>query len=489
MQSKSHLSKYSQAAARRKLVLSATLFFLAFTPCSHKIKSFSFTGQVYARESQNVKIIKPDGEKQRIKTDDSVESSSSPITPSRNGTKIRISRLNQSKICLLPAEITEQENPQKFLNFKDCLSSFKENAIKKGVSSDAVHAAFKKVHFIDQVVQLDRKQNEYTRSFTNYINDSISISRIQRGKRKLKEYAKTLHKIQDKYGIPPEILVSLWGLESDFGSFTGKFSTMNTLATLACEGRRREFFTNELLCALTMLDSEKITVDDMTGSWAGAMGQPQFMPSTFHYYAVDGNGDGKKNIWQNTSDVFASAANYLYKLKWKREEPWGVEVVLPENFDPYQAKLSLEKSLEQWRASGVKKPGGKELKGTALKGSILLPAGRSGPAFLVFHNFHVIREWNKSVNYALAAGHLADRIAGGAPLTRLNKKRDKDLSRQDAFMIQSTLASLEYYKDEIDGMVGIKSREAIREYQKEKGMPADGYPSDELILKLRGERL
>ncbi|MCI5130067.1 MAG: lytic murein transglycosylase, partial [Candidatus Electrothrix sp. EH2] len=193
---------------------------------------------------------------------------------------------------------------------------------------------------------LDRKQKEYSLSFTNYLNNSISPARIRIGKRKIRENAEIFDRIEKKYAVPPEILVSLWGLESNFGSFTGNFSTINTLATLAYEGRRRDFFTNELLCALAVLDSGHITVQEMTGSWAGAMGQPQFMPSTFLHYAADGNGDGKKDIWKNTSDVLTSAANYLAEAGWKRGQKWGLEVVLPATFDPYQATLSVKKA---WR--------------------------------------------------------------------------------------------------------------------------------------------
>lgn len=441
----------------------------------HK-KTLSFSKRAYAQEQQEIR---------ENETDNDVV-----LLPalSRKEKEMRGS-FNPSAICLLPADISEQVTPQNFSSFNEWLAFFKKEAKRKGISRNAVQAAFENVQLIEKVVELDRKQKEYSLSFTNYINNSISISRIKRGKRKMKENAEILHRIQNKYGVPPEILVALWGLESDFGGFTGNFSTVNTLATLAYEGRRRDFFTNELFCALAMLDSENITVQEMTGSWAGAMGQPQFMPSTFYHYAVDGNRDGKKDLWNNINDVLSSAAHYLSRSTWKTGEKWGVEVILPGNFDPYQAQLAVEKTLQEWKSLGVKKSDGKELRGTMLKGSILLPSGRSGPAFLVFHNFRVIREWNRSVNYALAAGHLSDRIAGGAPLVGLNKQRDKNLSRQDAFMIQKILASLGYYKDKIDGMVGLKSREAIREYQKDKGIPADGYPSDELIIQLQQEHL
>ena len=428
-------------ARRIKPVLFA-IFFLTLTFYLTEIKTLDiflpqkvlFAREAYARETQELTTVKAQGEKQKVEQDNFIVLS--PPSSSHKNKEISLSSLKWSEICLLPADISEQRNPEKFVSFTNWLASFKNNAIRKGISSATVHSAFKNVHLIDRVVQLDRKQAEYALSFTNYINNAISIARIQRGRRKIQENAKILRKIQRKYGVSSEVLIALWGLESNFGRFTGNFSTLNTLTTLAYDGRRHNFFTNELVCALTMLDSENITVEQMTGSWAGAMGQPQFMPSTFQYYATDGNGDGKRDIWQNTSDVLASAANYLYKLGWKRKELWGVEVILPKNFAPDQAKLSVEKTLEQWRLLGVKKPNGKELQGTgskgSIKGSIILPAGLTGPAFLVFHNFRIIREWNRSINYALAVGYLADRIAGGPPLTRLDPQRDKNLSRQNA---------------------------------------------------------
>lgn len=461
---------YLLYAAKRKNILALILFCGALLLYS--------TEQIYAQEVRNIKTLHAQEGKRTSASKSSVGIPFSALP--RNERKI-------SEICLRPADLPEQIPRQKFLSFKDWLTSFAKKAVQKGVSPDTVHDAFKNVSLRKKVIRFDRKQKEYSLSFTNYINNSISPARIQSGKRKIRENAEILHRIEKKYAVPSEILVSLWGLESNFGSFTGNFSTVKTLATLAYEGRRRDFFSNELLCALAILDSGHIAVQEMKGSWAGAMGQPQFMPSTFLYYAADGNGDGEKDIWKNTSDVLTSAANYLYKSGWEKGRKWGLEVVLPETFDPYQATLSVEKSVADWRSLGVKKPGGRELRETSLKGSIILPAGLSGPAFLVFHNFRVIREWNKSMNYALTVGHLADRIAGAAPLVGLDRQRDKNLSRQDAVMIQEVLSSLGYYKDKIDGMIGMKSRAAIREYQKEKGIPADGYPSDDLIRQLRRE--
>ncbi|WP_446010393.1 lytic murein transglycosylase [Candidatus Electrothrix sp.] len=295
--------RYVHVAKMKNITFVLVSFFAFFLQVPENIqsthfnkKALSFSKQAYAQEKQDVPILTKE-EKRKNATDER-------------------GSFNQSAICLLPADIPEQVTIQDFSSFNEWLAFFKKEATRKGISRNAVQAAFENVQLVDKVVQFDRKQKEYSLSFTNYMNNSISLSRIKRGEREMKENAKILQRIQSKYGVPPEILVALWGLESDFGGFTGNFSTVNTLATLAYEGRRRDFFTNELFCALAMLDSGNITVQEMTGSWAGAMGQPQFMPSTFYHYAVDGNGDGKKDLWKNTNDVLSSAAHYLVSAEF-----------------------------------------------------------------------------------------------------------------------------------------------------------------------------
>ncbi|MCI5219360.1 MAG: lytic murein transglycosylase [Candidatus Electrothrix sp. LOE2] len=284
-------------------------------------------------------------------------------------------------------------------------------------------------------------------------------------------------------------MIAFWAMESDFGENTGGFLAVDTLATLAHEGRRRSFFRNELFCALSILDDGYIDQDEMKSSWAGAMGQPQFMPSTFFYYAADGDGDDKEDIWNNTADVLASAANYLHSIGWKSGRNWGLEIKLPKNFDPYQARFSEEKSLKKWRALGLKQADRKELPKGTETGSVIIPSGINGPAFLVFHNFRMIREWNKSMNYALAVGILSDRISGKGKLVGKAPKGEKNLQRSEAVELQNNLKKLGFYSDKADGMLGVKSRDAIREYQKAKGKPADAYPSSALMLQIKKDAM
>jgi len=235
---------------------------------------------------------------------------------------------------------------------------------------------------------------------------------------------------------------------------------------------------------LQIIKNEHIPIKQMKSSWAGAMGQPQFMPSTFYHYAADGNADGKLNIWKNPADVFASSANYLSSVGWKPKQPWGMEVKLPENFDPYLAKFSEERAVSEWAALGVKTSEGRKLPVTQnLKGSIILPSGIRGPVFLVFNNFRVIRKWNRSINYALAVAHLSDRLIGQKGLTAKAPKGEKALSRKNAITLQSNLKKLGFYKGNIDGMIGLKTRDAIREYQKSKNILADAYPYISLIKR------
>jgi len=386
--------------------------------------------------------------------------------------------------CQLPQNIGVTINDK--VTFKQWLTSFKFEALTNGISNETLIVAFKNVYPIQKVINLDRRQKEYSVTFSRYLRNSISVNRIKRGKSMLKKYRTLLKNIKEKYGVQPQILVALWAMESNFGKNMGNFSTINTLATLAHEGRRHNFFRNELLCALHILEERHISIDKMKSSWAGAMGQPQFMPSTFFHYSVDGDADNKKDIWHNKADVFASAANYLKEVGWKFGQNWGLEVKLPKTFKPYQARLAEKKLLREWHALGVKKANGRQLPiNDEMKGSIILPSGIKGPAFLVFHNFRVIRKWNRSTNYALTIGHLSDRLMGGRTLIGKAPKGEKPLTRKQALSLQRNLKKLGFYEDKIDGMVGLNSRNAIREYQKYKGIPADAYPSPELILQIQ----
>jgi membrane-bound lytic murein transglycosylase B len=294
--------------------------------------------------------------------------------------------------------------------------------------------------------------------------------------------------VQAKYGIPAQILLSFWGLETHFGRITGSFPIPAALATLAYDNRRSAFFRAELLHALTILEQKHLAAQDMKGSWAGAMGQMQFMPSTFLGYAVDADGDGRKDIWQSLPDALYSAANYLRQSGWRPGELWGREVRLPEDFDYDQARLDLKKPLKYWNNLGVRQANNQPLplpKVGEMSGAILLPQGHAGPAFLVYRNFDVIMQWNRSINYALTVGHMADRLNGQSPLLLGRNADNRRLTREQFMQIQQTLNQMGFDAGNVDGMPGSKTRLAIRAYQKESGLPVDGHASATLLENLQ----
>lgn len=389
---------------------------------------------------------------------------------------------DNNKVCRLPQESHVDKREKAKLSFHSWLKTFKEEALNYGIGEDVINSAFQGVHTIEKVIKLDRRQSEYSMTFAQYLRNGISTKRIATGKKMLQKYKITLATIEEKFGVQPQILIAFWAMESNFGTNMGDFPTISTLATLAYDGRRSDFFHDELLCALLVIENGHVTAKQMKSSWAGAMGQPQFMPSTFFYYGSDGNDDGKLNIWKDKDDIFASSANYLKKIGWNAKEPWGIEIKLPKTFDPYIAKFTEEKSMKEWESLGIKQANGSLLSiEKNIQGAIVLPSGIKGPAFLVFNNFKMIRKWNRSINYALTIGHLSDRFIGKKILLSQGPKGEKPLLRKNAKILQENLKKMEFYKGNIDGMIGLKSREAIRDYQKNKGIVADGYPSILLI--------
>jgi len=285
--------------------------------------------------------------------------------------------------------------------------------------------------------------------------------------------------------VQPGYLVAFWGLESNFGRHTGGFSVIGALATLAYDARRGAFFRAQLLDALRILDQGHIGVAEMAGSWAGAMGQLQFIPSTFVNYAVDFDGDGRRNIWTDLPDVFASAANYLSSIGWRGDEKWGREVRLPADFDWELASLKLRKPLEEWRRLGIRRADGGALPIADISGAIVAPGGHKGPAFLVYGNFNKILNWNRSLLYAIAVGHLADRIAGRGPLRAARPAKEEPLSRAQVEEMQGLLAALGFDAGEPDGVVGSQTRAALRAFQRAAKVPPDGYPTPELLASIR----
>ncbi len=365
------------------------------------------------------------------------------------------------------------------------LAGVRQEASAKGVSPEILKAALSITAPIQEVIDQDRRQPEFVNTFWNYLDRRVTPQRIARGRDLLWAHRKLLSRLYRRYGVPPVLLVAIWGLETNFGQYRGNFPVPAALATLAYDERRGGFFRAELLDALDILQAGDITPQAMLGSWAGAMGQIQFMPSTFERYAVDADGDGRKDIWQSLPDAFASAANFLHGLGWHDGERWGREVRLPKHFDWQLARMGEKKTIRQWAALGVRLADGKPLPRSRLKGAILLPQGYRGPAFLVYRNFEVLLGWNRSVNYALAVGHLSDRLAWQPPLRHGRDADNRRLTRDQAVELQQILSQLGYAPGEADGILGASTRAAIRDYQRAKGLPTDGYPSVTLFEQLK----
>ncbi len=367
-------------------------------------------------------------------------------------------------------------------DFQSRLHQFRQYALANGISQQTLDAALPAgLQRIERVIDLDQRQPEFVDTFWNYLDRRVDENRIGTGREKLREHKRLLGKVHARYGIPAQILIALWGLETGFGVSTGSFQTPAALATLAFGDRRSAFFRTELMHALTIVEQGHLPAEEMLGSWAGAMGQMQFMPSTFLHHAIDADGDGRKDIWHSLPDAFHSAANYLRRIGWRRGELWGREVMLPRNFDFETASPEIRKPVKAWARLGVRLPSGKPLPPGKLNGSIILPQGHEGPAFMVYRNFHVLMEWNRSINYALAVGHLSDRLLGGGAFKLGRNADNRRLTRDQYMEIQAMLQILGYTPGNIDGVPGTQTRQAIKAYQKATGLPADGHASARLL--------
>lgn len=370
-------------------------------------------------------------------------------------------------------------------DFAAWLADFKQEALAQGITPATVEAALGQAAPIPRVLELDQRQPEFVDTFWNYLDARITERQLSLGRDKLWQHRDLLQPIQRRHGVPAPLLVAIWGLETHYGGYTGNFPTPAALATLAHEGRRADFFRGELLNALRILDAGHIGAADMKGSWAGAMGQMQFMPSTFLGYAEDADGDGRKDIWNSLPDALDSGARYLSRLGWRKDELWGRQVRLPKGFDYGQAVLSAKKPVREWAALGVTQANGKPLPRSDLPGAIILPQGYAGPAFLVYRNFEVVMAWNRSINYALAVVLLADQLQG-KPAPQLGRDADnRRLSREQVVEIQTLLAERGFATGVADGVPGGQTREAIRAYQKSAGVPVDGYASTALLEQLQ----
>ena len=377
--------------------------------------------------------------------------------------------------------------PSSSAPFSQWLEGVRKEASAAGISGNFLDVALAGVQPIKRVIELDRRQPEFTLTFWKYLDNAINPARIRRGREMMAKHQKQLQMTARRYGVQPRFIVAFWGLESNYGTHTGVFPVLGAVATLAHDKRRSRFFRAQLLAALTIMNRGDVNIR-VKGSWAGAMGNFQFIPTTYKGFAVDADGDGKRDMWNSYPDMFASAANYLSRSGWRSGWTWGREVQLPKGFKLEHSGLKIRKSLSQWQALGVRAIGGGRLPNGDAEASVILPAGYSGPAFLIYKNYRTILTWNRSILYAIAVGHLADRLVGAGPLKTKRPANEVALSRVDVKDMQRLLAALGYDAGGSDGVIGPMTRTAIKAFQHKSLLPADGYPTMGLLERLRGTK-
>ena len=367
---------------------------------------------------------------------------------------------------------------------QDWVAGFRGRALAAGISAATFDDAMADVHFLPDVVERDRKQDEFTKTIWDYLDKAVSDDRIAAGQKALKAHVDLLDRIESRYGVDRHVVLAIWGLESAYGAVRGDIPTLSALATLAYDGRRGDFFEAELVGALRIVQAKDVDPSRMLGSWAGAMGHTQFMPSSFLAYAVDYDGNGKPDVWgDDPTDALASTAAYLANFGWKPGGRWGDEVVLPEGFDYELAGNRTQKPVSAWAALGLRGAAGDlPQDGWA---ALLLPAGARGPAFLVYDNFAAIEAYNKADSYVIAVGHLADRIRGAGPFEAHWPRDLRALTLPERIEMQSLLLQVGVYGGEADGKIGPLTLSAVKAFQKSQGLIPDGYPSLDVLNRLR----
>ncbi|MDF3607969.1 lytic murein transglycosylase [Paracoccus sp. DMF-8] len=364
------------------------------------------------------------------------------------------------------------------------IQSFRPRAMSAGISPATYDRAMRIARYNPEVIRLDRRQAEFSRPVWLYLDSAVSDSRISTGRQRAAQHGRTLAAIEQRYGVPREIVLAVWGMESNFGANRGKMQIIPSLATLAYDGRRGEMFQNQLIAALKILQAGDTDPEHMLGSWAGAMGHTQFMPTSYLEYAVDFTGDGRRDIWsEDPTDALASTAAYLARNGWQRGQTWGAEVQLPANFNMGLIGKGTRRSSGDWSAQGVRRIGGGALPGGS--GSIIMPAGARGPAFFITDNFRSILRYNNSDNYALGVAFLGERIAGRSGIQGQWPRNDRPLSTSEREEIQRSSGAKGFYQGEIDGLFGSATMESVSAYQRSIGVTPDGYPTSILLDQLR----
>jgi membrane-bound lytic murein transglycosylase B len=359
------------------------------------------------------------------------------------------------------------------------------DAQANGVSRAAFDASFASYSSLSEVMELTRKQPEFTQTVQAYVDRRVTDAQAGKGQGMAREWAQTLAGVEQRFGVQSEVVLAIWGMETNFGGFMGGTNTIHALATLTENNYRADFFRKELITALRIVSDGHVTPNNMVGSWAGAMGHTQFMPSSFMSYAIDYNGDGRKDIWNSVPDALGSTANYLKAFNWRPGETWGYEVKLPSGFN-FAAARQMEKApLSQWSQMGISRVSGKAFPRGTDMARLYMPAGASGPAFLLLPNFDVIKRYNNSDSYALAVGHLADRILGTGGFATPWPAGDYALSKAQRAELQTLLSRRGYDVGTPDGVVGPKTRAAVLAFQAASGLPADGYVSGLVLERLK----
>ena len=370
-------------------------------------------------------------------------------------------------------------------NSADFVRGLWPQAEARGVSRAAFEAAFSGYNYIPKVMELTQKQPEFSQTVQQYIDKRVTAAQAKKGQAMRSEWNQTLTGSQQRWGVQPEIVLAIWGMETNFGGFMGGENTIHALATLTEGGYRADFFREELLTALRIVSDGHVSAGNMTGSWAGAMGHTQFMPSSFMRYAVDYNGDGRKDIWNSVQDALGSTANYLNNFGWRPGETWGYEVRLPSGFDFAAARQVDKAPLSQWQAMGIQRVSGKAFPRPSDMARLYMPAGASGPVFLLLPNFDVIKRYNNSNSYALAVGHLADRIIGGGDFATPWPAGDYALNKAQRAELQALLTRAGFDAGSPDGVVGPRTRAAVLAFQTRQGLPVDGHISGRLLDRLK----
>ncbi|MBL1378482.1 lytic murein transglycosylase [Zobellella iuensis] len=384
-----------------------------------------------------------------------------------------------------PAAATPLPSAAEQQSFAAWRQDFRGRALAAGIRPAVFDAAFRDVRLNQEVMRLDGRQAEFTKQIWEYLDTATSATRVSNGRQKWQELAPTLRAIEERYGVDAKVVMAIWGMETNYGSFRGNTGIIEGLATLAYEGRRRSFAEEQLIAALKILQSGDTSPERMRGSWAGAMGHTQFMPTSYLQYAQDFTGDGKRDIWgEDPTDALASAANYLARFGWQHGAPWGLEVKLPAGFDYGIADQDNRRPVAYWRDRGVTTLDGRPLPDHG-EAAILVPAGARGPAFVVFNNFRVIRRYNNATSYAMAVGHLGDKLAGGGEFRTPWPRGERALSRAEKEELQRRLSARGFDTKGTDGVIGPNTISAIRAFQQSIGQVADGYASESLLKRLR----